>query len=163
MLEEWEEPMRFPQCGQCPLYAACLRLKLCNGGGYFCVDGIIEEKILQIQDTMRKLYHHWKKQRERFLEKSVFVLSRRFELHREAGELSAVFSGSDTEKGEIAIPVNQTSLDILVFLQETHTFRDITEMLREKYDTSSFSLEEIVEDYLTSLIRAGCVKQRDSE
>ncbi len=159
LINQWKETVRFEQCGCCPFYASCLRLKWCNGGGFFCREGMIQSKIAETRHTMLQIYEGWKIHRLRFWEKDTFQLVAPYEIQSIDGQLLAVFLLQGQCDPPVTIPANQTVQDILDILQQPHTLRDIVEMLEQKYDTSGFAVGDIVEEYLMSIIRDGlCIQ-----
>lgn len=163
ILRRWKAPVQFEQCHSCPFYAACLRLEWCNGGNFFCKDGMIQSKLAQTRHTMLQIYENWKVHRCRFRESDSFQLAQRYELREADGQLCAVFPAQEQGEPPVTIPVNQTSLDILDILQQLRTFPDVVGMLNEKYDTAGFAVADIVEDYLLSLIQSGLCSHKLAE
>lgn len=155
LLEQWKEPVRFPQCSSCPLYPTCLRLNWCNGGSYYCAEGQVLGKLSQIRRRMRQMYDLWSWKKLQFRERDSFYLTGPYELIEETEGPAALFPPQGRRQDEVIIPVNQTALDILTLLQQPQTFREITTMLEETYDTTGFDLEDIVENYLLDLLREG--------
>lgn len=152
LLAQWKEPVRYPQCGSCPLYACCLQLKWCNGGGFFCRDGLVRHKLTQIRQTMLDIYRHWKQKHTQFLEADVFRLAAPYEVRHSDNGSYALFRLRDRQ---IELPVNQTSLDILELLQHPHTIREVVAQLEDTYDTAGFAVGDIVEQYILSLLEDG--------
>lgn len=157
LLEQWKKPVRFPQCGSCPFYGACLRLKWCNGGGYFCKDGMIRGKLDQTRRTMLRIYRKRLQEHERFVTEDRFRLAVPYQLEDSDGQLSAVFFGEEARE-TVTVPLNKTAREILECLQQPCTIPQIVAMFRKKYETSGFSIPEIVEEYILSILQLGiCV------
>lgn len=160
LVDMWKKPIWFDQCRTCPFYASCLRLKWCNGGGFFCRDGIIQSKLSQTRRIMLRLYEDWQNSRTQFRKNDIFQLTGPYEITEIDGQPTAVFNFATVSSIPIMLPVNQTSLDILETLQTPHTLGEIVNMLEEKYNTSGHSVANIVEEYLISLIHDGVCEQR---
>lgn len=154
MIEKWTELIQLKQCKSCPFYASCARLKWCNGGGFFCREGMIQSKIDQTRSVMLQEHKKWERYRTEFLEKSSFQLTSSYEKKLIDGQMSAVFLMDHGEENVI-IPMNQTSEEILEILQQPCTIKNIVNKIEEKYDTSGFHVTDIVEEYLNSLLNEG--------
>ena len=165
IINQWKEPVRFEQCGMCPFYASCLRLKWCNGGSFFCRDGLIQNKLKQTRNTMLRLYEKWMLRRSQFRETDRFRLIAPCEIVLSDKQYTAVFPSQRHSNTPATIPVNQTSQDILNILQNQHTLSEIVDLLEDKYDTSGFAVADIVEEYLLFLIHDGllCVERKKDD
>lgn len=153
MIEEWKEAIRFPQCGSCPLYASCIKLKWCNGGSCRCNDAMIKSKVTIVVHSMQRAYARWKKENERFRNRYYFEVPLPIETEQDQDMFLVSF-------GDKTVNVNQVAVDILLFLRNKHSFSEIVKMLTEKYDTSSFQIEDDIEQYLCFLLHEGiCVKE----
>lgn len=155
MIKEWQEPVRFLQCKSCLFYASCLPLKWCNGGNFVCSDVVVKNKMRITIDTMQRLYKKWKKDRYNIRNNDYFMLSFCIKMTLDEGQITANFFTKDSSKFIKSLSVNCTARDILLFLQEKHTFRDILGMLHQKYDVCDFCIEDDIEEYLVFLLREG--------
>lgn len=160
LIAQWRKPVRFAQCSTCPFYASCLRLEWCNGGSYFCRDGVIQSKLSQTRHAMLQYYGQWKNQRVQFRQTDTFRLTVPYEITELDGQLSVVFAPVAEHSDPVTLPVNQTSLDILETLSNPHTLKEIVHIMEEKYDTSGYAVADIVEEYLISILQEGVCEQR---
>lgn len=155
MIKEWQQPVRFLQCRSCPFYASCLPLKWCNGGNFVCSDVIIKNKMRITIDTMRRLYEKWKKDRHNIRNNYYFLLTCHLKMAQTGDQMTADFFRDGSFRPVRSLSVNYTARDILLFLQEKHTFKDILGMLRQKYDAFGFCIEDDIEEYLVFLLHEG--------
>lgn len=155
MIKEWQEPIRFPQCRSCPFYASCLPLKWCNGGNFICNDVIVDNKVRITENTMHRLYGKWKRERYSIRNEFCFLLNYGLKVTQDEDGIRAVFFRDSQAEPVRTVSVNCTGRDILLFLQEKHTFRDIADMLHGKYDAAEFCMEDDIEECLAFLLHAG--------
>lgn len=159
LLHEWKEYVLFNNCHICPLYPRCVHLRWCDGGKFECTDADAANQLKFAKESMLVLYRDWEHTRNTFRERAGFLMLYDVEPMYQDGETSArLRSRADTDQ-ELIIPANDTSYDILTYIQEQRSFHEIVNMLNDRYDTGSYPVEDIVEDYLLQLLDMGLCKQ----
>lgn len=159
VIRKWQEPIQFPRCRHCVFYASCLVLKWCNGGNFVCSDIAVKNKVKVTKDTMQRLYQRWKKEQYNIKNNYYFLLNYHLKVTPgEEGRMKADFFKDNNSEPIRTIFINCTAKDILLFLQEKHTFKDIIEMLHKKYNTSESGIEDDAVKYLSFLLYEGLCK-----
>lgn len=159
LLHEWKESVLFHNCRICPLYPRCVHLRWCDGGKFKCTDADAANQLRFTKESMIVLYKDWEHTRNTFRKHTEFLLPYDVEPASQDGETYARLRNRTDKEQELIVPANDTSYDILTYIQEQRSFHEIVDMLNDKYDTGSYPLEDIVEDYLLQLLDRGLCKQ----
>lgn len=159
LLHEWKKCVVFNNCFTCPLYPRCVHLRWCDGGKFKCTDADAASQLRLARESMIVLYRDWEHTQNTFREHTDFLLPYDVEPVSQDGETYARLRSRTDSAQEFIVPANDTSYDILTYIQEQRSFHEIVNMLNDRYDTGSYPIEDIVEDYLLQLLDRGLCRQ----